>query len=798
MALRDIDVDIELDVDYGELSYLNEEIDDTLRMLRQIDDNKIIDLTREFRKMGKEVDDATQDVRQLNRQVETLSNANVDIDTEEALADIKRLQTKIEALDRENVNVDLDIRSASKELARLYTQIKFMESEDINIDVDISGALSELAVLRTQLNAFKATDSFKIPGLDLLSDFDLVSMLKTAGIIQALPMLIPIISTLIGVVGTLGISLGVVAGGLAGIASAAVIAGVGILGFSSLATSTISGLYEKNAKLTSEQKQLKTTTDMLIESWNDLKKALSDEIFDVASSGVKSLNKLLDISEPILENVGDSVSNLMDSFNRSLNTEEVKGIFKYLEQSVSPLTESIGNGLGNALKGVSNTIVALGPLTSWMADGFENMMSKFADWTSGLKGSEGMKSFIDYVKENLPKLGSILGDASLGVVDFFAAFDTTASDGLNWLVDKMSEFKDWASNLDNNKQFQQFLDYIEEHGPEIANIISNITTSIGNLVGALSENGGSKLGFLSDLSDLIVKLEDSGLTDLAASFLTLDLGGVYKSIGKMGGNLLDNIDISGWFKKLDLGGMLSNAISGVKLPEIKLSEIKLPHFEWPSFPQFKWPSFSFPKFSWPSLPSVKWPSLPSFKWPGLPKFSWPSFPKFSWPSLPKFSWPSLPKFHWPSLPKFSWPSFPKFSWPSLPKLSISLPKILNGSHANGLGRVPFDGYSAELHKNEAVLTARQADALRSSGMLQGDGTYPTLDMNALSSYAPLADTGTTTTTNSTSSQRVIIKAPVTIHVQGGKDSESTAKNVKEQLEEWFADLQDIFPAVLEG
>lgn len=34
---------------------------------------------------------------------------------------------------------------------------------------------------------------------------------------------------------------------------------------------------------------------------------------------------------------------------------------------------------------------------------------------------------------------------------------------------------------------------------------------------------------------------------------------------------------------------------------------------------------------------------------------------------------------------------------------------INGSHANGLARVPFDGYIAELHHNERVLTAQETD-----------------------------------------------------------------------------------------
>lgn len=40
---------------------------------------------------------------------------------------------------------------------------------------------------------------------------------------------------------------------------------------------------------------------------------------------------------------------------------------------------------------------------------------------------------------------------------------------------------------------------------------------------------------------------------------------------------------------------------------------------------------------------------------------------------------------------------------------------VDGSHANGLNRVPFDGYRAELHKDEMVLTKNQAENYRKDG-----------------------------------------------------------------------------------
>ena len=53
---------------------------------------------------------------------------------------------------------------------------------------------------------------------------------------------------------------------------------------------------------------------------------------------------------------------------------------------------------------------------------------------------------------------------------------------------------------------------------------------------------------------------------------------------------------------------------------------------------------------------------------------------------------------------------------------------VNGSHANGLYRVPFDGYKAELHKNESVLTASEANEWR--GLKSGKNSSITI------TYAP--------------------------------------------------------------
>lgn len=49
------------------------------------------------------------------------------------------------------------------------------------------------------------------------------------------------------------------------------------------------------------------------------------------------------------------------------------------------------------------------------------------------------------------------------------------------------------------------------------------------------------------------------------------------------------------------------------------------------------------------------------------------------------------------------------------KAAGAVKNFVSGSHADGLNRVPYDGYIAELHKDEMVIPARQSERIRAAG-----------------------------------------------------------------------------------
>lgn len=845
VSIRDLDIDINLDVDASELRRTNREIDDLVRSIQRIDDDIRIDA-------GLRDNDALEDLRRLRNEMRDIDRSNVDIDIHtdfaNTLAQLEVLEAQVNELDGDDIFINVDSRARTRDILALRAHLKALEQQagDIDVDLDTAGAHAQLALLQTHINGIRGPNlgGSSGGGFGKLLSFEgmdprgmAAGLLAKVGIITALVPLLPAIASTanvaIGAVGALGVAVGTLSMGALGLVSALGVAGIGVMGFGMIAGSTIGALYEENAKLTAEQQRLKVQTDGVVTSWNNLKTSLQGVTFDAVSTGAKTISKLLKESTPFLKNAGKGVNELFSNLNKSLKGSEMKDFFSMMRKDVKPLTLNLGNGLGNALKGVLNVMVAIRPLTRWVSKGFEGMMGNFSKWTEGLKTSKAFKGTMQYVKDNMPKLGSGLGNMTLGIVDFFRGFSGISTDGFTWFQNKMQEFADWSANLDSNTGFQEFLKDIKDNAPTVGGILKDLGSTIGSFWKMMTddEGGDSALDKIRDITKAISDFANNpAVQKIMNGAFKLDFGQAFGGIGdwfKDGSGAAAFDSAFGSLGKTirtkakdALKDALKGATTGLELGKIKLGDIvgdvklkfseiksklpkidfgsmlknfKLPkfNFKWPSLPKFnfKWPklpSFKFPKlpsFKFPKLPSFRFPRLPSFKFPKLPSFKFPSLPKFKWPSLPKFKWPSLPKFSWPSFPRFSWPAFPKFSWPKMPKLP---------GFSSGLGRVPQD-MDATVHKDETILQAHNAELLRKMGILKGDGRNPTLDMNAMNS----GGTGTTNTTTITKNNAVATSQPVinvSVNVTGGNTNGETGNAVASAIESLFANFRDVFPA----
>lgn len=114
--------------------------------------------------------------------------------------------------------------------------------------------------------------------------------------------------------------------------------------------------------------------------------------------------------------------------------------------------------------------------------------------------------------------------------------------------------------------------------------------------------------------------------------------------------------------------------------------------------------------------------------------------------------------------------------------------FINGSHKDGLENVPFDGYIAELHKGERVLTADEASEYRGNTL---DDMLEFIKGLLDGSYSYSRDTHT----NDDSGGRQIVFAPqITVQGNGDKDTMMTTmrmsyKEFKDMMEEYERDTR---------
>lgn len=101
--------------------------------------------------------------------------------------------------------------------------------------------------------------------------------------------------------------------------------------------------------------------------------------------------------------------------------------------------------------------------------------------------------------------------------------------------------------------------------------------------------------------------------------------------------------------------------------------------------------------------------------------------------------------------------------------------------ATGLERVPFDNFPANLHRDEAVLTAQQSETLRKLGVLRSNGKRPVLDTSAFDGKKASASTTKNTGTAAPTKQHITINGGITIN-GAQKTTKQMARELVQQIQ----------------
>jgi hypothetical protein len=211
-------------------------------------------------------------------------------------------------------------------------------------------------------------------------------------------------------------------------------------------TANLQKMHEEMAKLGPAGRSFVHELDALEPKLKSLKVAAENGLLPGAEESIKHLLTLLPQVRRIISTVSLESGNLLADAGKNLAGPEFKDFFTYLETEAAPMLSDLGRTVGNFAAGIAHLFVGLAPAER-----------------------------------------------------DFSTFMLSASRGFN----------SWADGLDQTQGFQEFMDYIHETGPDVADALGSIANAFVQILQAGAPLGGPILQSLATLADIIARIADS-------------------------------------------------------------------------------------------------------------------------------------------------------------------------------------------------------------------------------------------------------------------------------------------------
>lgn len=306
--------------------------------------------------------------------------------------------------------------------------------------------------------------------------------------------LVPILGSVVSLGAGLGGMLTAAAGGAIGMGGAFGIAGIAVKAFAGQATYALKMLEDGQLKVTKEVTAYKGALDGLKTSWEGLIAQNQAAIFNTMTNGINTAKYALTTLNPFLTKTATQIETASGKMLNWAKTSSVaKRSFDILNTQGPKIFQHLLNATQSFVNGSAAMFNKLSPLYGWAAKGFADMAQSFNDWANSVQGSKAINGFVEYTKTNLPIVGSIFGNVFKGIISLFQAFSGHSHNVLLGIQDVTKGFAEWSEGLKKSDGFQKFVEYLEANGPKVWSLIKNITGTLWGLVKGMAPVGAAVL-----------------------------------------------------------------------------------------------------------------------------------------------------------------------------------------------------------------------------------------------------------------------------------------------------------------
>lgn len=325
--------------------------------------------------------------------------------------------------------------------------------------------------------------------------------------IASIQALIPVIAGLVPAIMAVLNAVGVLGGGVLGLAGAFSIAGAGAVAFGVMAISAIKMLKDGTLQVTKETQAYQSALNGVKSTWQDIIKQNQAQIFNTLANGLNTIKTVLIALKPFISGVAQSMEQASQKVLKwAQNSQTAQKFFNIMNTTGVKAFDALLSAAGRFGDGLVNVFTQLAPLFLWVANGLDSLGQKFQNWANSVAGQNAIQAFIEYTKTNLPKLGQIFGNVFSGIGNLMIAFGQNSSNIFDWLVKLTSQFRAWSEQVGQSQGFKDFISYVQENGPTIMQLIGNIVKALVAFGTAMAPIASKLLDFITNLAGFIAKL----------------------------------------------------------------------------------------------------------------------------------------------------------------------------------------------------------------------------------------------------------------------------------------------------
>ncbi|TYB69746.1 hypothetical protein FXF51_06170 [Nonomuraea sp. PA05] len=254
------------------------------------------------------------------------------------------------------------------------------------------------------------------------------------------------------------------------------------------------GAASKFAELSKREQALAKDIKKFQDSYVAWQRSLQPDVFPVIRSGMDLMSTGMKLSTPLIKSSSKAFNELLKELNTELKSQEWKDFFDDLAETAPTAIDKLGNSAINVGNGLRGVFSAVLPESTELLGVVERLTQRFEDWGENLEGSPEFEEFLAYVRENGPKVAEIFGN----LATFAGKLVDVGADLGPGVLDFMVVLSDRLANLEPGQ-------------------IQAIATGIGLIFAAAKAGTTLKLGAFVLLAELLSDMSPGQIQALAVA-----------------------------------------------------------------------------------------------------------------------------------------------------------------------------------------------------------------------------------------------------------------------------------------